>query len=128
MMKKETGPVRPGVKLYISGGGSQGMFGDGKWCLLKAIEEEGSISKAAEKLGRGYRKAWGDLKRTEAAMGRKLVRKKRGGRAGGTTELTESGRQLVEGWERYRQAVLKGMDGAFETYLSGILERSEDER
>ena len=127
MMKKKTGPVRPGAKLYISDGCKEGMFGDGKWRLLKAVEEEGSIRKAAEKLGRGYRKAWGDLKRTEAAMGRQLVRKTRGGPAGGTTELTESGRELVEGWERYRKAVFKEMDDAFEACLSGLLERREDE-
>ena len=103
------------------------MFGDGKWRLLRSVDEEGSIRKAAEKLGRGYRKAWGDIKRTENALGRKIVRKTRGGSTGGSTELTEFGRELLEGWQRYREAVMKGMDGAFEQYLSGLLERSEDE-
>jgi len=127
-MKKKADPVRPGIKLYLSDGESEGMFGDGKWRLLMTIEEEGSIRKAAEKLGRGYRKAWGDIKRAEQSLGRKLVRKTRGGPAGGTTELTEYGRELLSGWKSYREAVLKDMDGAFERYLSGLLERSEDER
>ena len=127
-MKKECGPIKPGVRLYLSDDRNDGMFGDGKWRLLRSIDEEGSISKAAEKLGRGYRKAWGDIKRTEQALGRKLVRKTRGGPAGGTTELTEYGRELLSGWQKYREAVLKGMDGAFEMHLSGLLERSEDER
>ena len=103
------------------------MFGDGKWRLLRSVDEEGSIRRAAEKLGRGYRKAWGDIKRTENALGRKIVRKTRGGSAGGSTELTEFGRELLSGWQKYREAVMKGMDGAFEQYLSGLLERSEDE-
>lgn len=127
-MKSGSGHVKPGVKLYLSDGESDGMFGDGKWRLLKTIEEEGSIRKAAEKLGRGYRKAWGDINRTEQAIGRKLVKKTRGGPAGGTTELTEFGRELLGGWQKYRAAVLKGMDGAFEEYLAGLLERSGDER
>ncbi|MCK4548622.1 MAG: LysR family transcriptional regulator [Candidatus Krumholzibacteria bacterium] len=127
-MKIESGHVKPGIKLYLSDGESEGMFGDGKWRLLKSIEEEGSIRKAAEKLGRGYRKAWGDIKRTEQSIGRKLVRKTRGGPAGGTTELTDFGRELLAGWERYREAVLKDIDGAFELYLAGLLERNEDER
>jgi len=127
-MNTGSGHVRPGIKLYLSDGESEGMFGDGKWRLLKSIEEEGSIRKAAEKLGRGYRKAWGDIKRTEQSIGRKLVRKTRGGPSGGTTELTEYGRELLAGWQRYREAVLKGMDGAFELYLAGLLERNEDER
>ncbi len=127
-MKKESGPVRPGIRLYLSDDGSEGMFGDGKWRLLRSIEEEGSIRRAAEKLGRGYRKAWGDIKRTENALGRELVRKTRGGPTGGATELTEFGRELLEGWQRYREAVMEGMEGAFELHLSGLLERSEDER
>jgi len=126
--RREPGQVRPGIRLYISDGQSEGMFGDGKWRLFMSIDEEGSIRKAAEKLGRGYRKAWGDIKRTENVLGRKLVRKTRGGPAGGTTELTEFGRELLAGWQRYREAVLKGMDDAFDTYLAGLLERSEDER
>ena len=126
--KRKPGPVRPGIKLYLSDGESEGMFGDGKWRLLMSIDEEGSIRKAAEKLGRGYRKAWGDIKRTENVLGRKLVRKTRGGPTGGTTELTDFGRELLAGWQRYRRAVLKDMDDAFDTYLAGLLERSEDER
>lgn len=127
-MNKESSLVRPGIRLYLSDGWSEGMFGDGKWRLLKSVEEEGSIRKAAEKLGRGYRKAWGDIKRTENALGRKLVRKTRGGPTGGATELTEFGRELLAGWQRYREAVMEGMEGAFELHLSGLLERSEDER
>ena len=127
-MKKEYSPVKPGIRLYLSDDRSEGMFGDGKWRLLRSIDEEGSIRKAAEKLSRGYRKAWGDIKRTETALGRKLVRKTRGGPAGGMTELTEYGRELLDGWQRYREAVLRDMDSAFEMHLSGLLERSEDER
>lgn len=127
-MKNETGHVKPGLKLYLSDGESEGMFGDGKWRLLKTIEEEGSIRKAAERLGRGYRKAWGDIKRTEQSIGRKLVRKTRGGPGGGTTELTDYGRELLTAWQRYREAVLDGMDGAFEQYLASLLERNGDER
>ncbi len=127
-MKKETGDVKPGLKLYLSDGRSEGMFGDGKWRLLMSIDEEGSIRKAAEKLGRGYRKAWGDIKRTENVLGRRLVRKTRGGPAGGTTELTDFGRELLAGWQMYREAVLKGMDDAFDRHLAGLLERSGDER
>ena len=127
-MNSKQGQVKPGIRLYLSDGESEGMFGDGKWRLLKSIEEEGSIRKAAEKLGRGYRKAWGDIKRTEQVIGRKLVRKTRGGPSGGTTELTDFGRELLAGWQKYREAVLKGMDGAFDTYLASLLERGGDER
>jgi molybdate transport system regulatory protein len=125
---KEPGMVRPGIRLYLSDGQSDGMFGDGRWLLLMSIDEEGSIRKAAEKLGRGYRKAWGDIKRTENILGRRLVRKTRGGPDGGRTELTEFGKELLAAWQRYRDAVLKDLDDAFDKHLAGLLERSGDER
>ena len=114
--------------MYLSDGESGGVFGDGKWRLLRSIEEEGSIRKAARRLGRGYRKAWGDIKRTEEVMGRRIVTKSRGGADGGRTRLTDFGRELLEGWRRYREAVLDGVDDAFEKHLESLLERSGDER
>ena len=42
--------------------------------------------------------------------------------------VLEFGRELLDGWQKYRAAVHKGMDGAFEEYISGLLERSGDER
>jgi molybdate transport system regulatory protein len=119
--------MKPRAKLFIFDREREGMFGDGKYELLKTIAEEGSIRKAAGKLGRGYRKAWGDIERTEKALGKRLVRKRRGGSAGGATELTEFGRFLVERWEMYRQKVSSCMEEAFEEYLGKIIERCDDE-
>jgi molybdate transport system regulatory protein len=127
-MKKRQDEIAPGVKLFLTGGGSEGVFGDGKWRLLESVNEEGSIRKAAEKLGRGYRKAWGDIKRTESALGRRIVRKTRGGPSGGTTELTEFGRELLERWRSYRDTVNSGMKDAYADHLEVFLERREDER
>jgi molybdate transport system regulatory protein len=119
--------MKPRAKLYIYDQDREGMFGDGKAELLKAIEKEGSIRKAAKKLGRGYRKAWGDIERTEKALGKRLVKKRRGGSEGGATELTDFGRILVERWEMYRSEVSSCLEKAFDEYLGDLIERCEDE-
>jgi molybdenum-dependent DNA-binding transcriptional regulator ModE len=49
--------IVPKKKLFLSSRNIEGIFGDGKYRLFKAIESEGSIQKAARKLNRGYRKA-----------------------------------------------------------------------
>lgn len=118
--------MEPHAKLYLQSVEDKGLFGDGKWRLLVAIREHGSIREAARVLGRGYRKAWGDIRSAEEAFGRAIVTKRRGGAAGGATELTEFGRRLLEAWERYRSDVRSCMDEAFERHLRRIVTGIDD--
>jgi molybdate transport system regulatory protein len=120
--------MEPHAKLYSLSDEDEGLFGDGKWRLLVAVKEHGSIQEAARALGRGYRKAWGDIKNVEEAFGRAIVRKKRGGSTGGATELTEFGIRLLAAWNDYRNEVHWCMNGAFEKQIKPILGGMDDER
>jgi molybdate transport system regulatory protein len=113
--------MEPRVKLFLFDFGTEGLFGDGKWELLTEIERQGSIQRAAEILGRGYRKAWGDIKRAEKGLGCRLVKKTRGGPSGGSTELTEFGRELMDAWGKYRAEVTYCMYDAYNRYIKGIV-------
>lgn len=118
--------LRPRTKLFLSTDKVEGAFGRGKWRLLKAVEEKGSIQQAAVSLGRSYRKAWGDIKRAEEGLGRKLVLRYRGGAHGGRTELTEFGERLLAAWEKYECSVDKAVDNAFATHLKRLLRNRDD--
>ncbi len=117
--------MEPGVRLFLHDEENGGVFGDGKWRLLREIQRRGSISKAAEILGRGYRKAWEDINKTERILGRKLVKRTRGGARGGSTELTEYGNRLLEEWARYRRQVRSCMRRAYSRHLREIMKRSQ---
>lgn len=56
------------------------MLGLGRLLLLEAIRDEGSLKKAAERLGMSYRAAWGKLKSTEEALAQPLLEKASGSR------------------------------------------------
>lgn len=112
--------------MYLFSDDEEGLFGDGRYRLLAAVREHGSIQQAARALGRGYRKAWGDIKRAEEGFGRKIVRKKRGGPAGGSTELTEFGCMLLEAWESYRAEVQLCMKYSFNRYLKDVVGGTND--
>ena len=62
--------MKPSARLFIVEDENGGFFGDGRCELLKAVMEHGSLSAAAEALGRGYRKAWADIRKAEEATGR----------------------------------------------------------
>jgi len=96
--------IAPGVKVWLSTGG-EGAFGRGRWQLLDAIQKRGSLQLAAEELGISYRKAWGDLRKTEHILGVSLLERHRGGRGGGECSLTEEGRRWWKEYARFEREV-----------------------
>lgn len=113
--------MRPRVKLFLSSEKIEGIFGGGKWQLLDAIRRKGSIYKAAESLGRSYRKAWGDIKRAEEGLGQPLVTKVRGGKNGGGTLLTDFALSLLDVWDAYHTEVERAAKQFFERLVAPVL-------
>jgi len=105
------------LKIWLSTKDVEGVFGDGKWRLLKAIDAEGSLKAASESLRISYRKAWGDLKKAQDALSIALVEKHRGGSMGGRTTLTEQGKKLVKAYTRFRGDIEKAVEKAYKKYI-----------
>ncbi len=108
-------------KLWLSTKDVEGAFGDGKWRLLKAIDTEGSLKAASESLQISYRKAWGDLKKAQDALGIALVEKQRGGSIGGQTTLTDQGKKWVKAYTRFRGDIEKSVEKAYEKYIEELV-------
>jgi molybdate transport system regulatory protein len=109
-------------KLWLSTKNTEGVFGDGKWRLLKAIETKGSLSDACKYLHISYRKAWGDLKKAEESLGISLVDKHRGGLEGGKTTLSKQGKKWVKSYERYRRDIERAVEKAYIKHIRGLTE------
>ena len=116
--------LTPKVKLYLSSRDTEGVFGGGKWCLLDAVRTEGSIQAAAAKLGRSYRKAWGDIRMAEAGLGRRLVVTTRGGPGGGHAVLTDFAQRLLAAWDGFRSSVVRRLQEAYEEQVLPVLKGS----
>jgi len=112
--------LKPRFKLWLSSDVAEGAFGDGKWRLLKAIGKEGSLSAAAKMLGISYRKAWGDIKKAEENLGVALVEKQHGGKAGGSTLLTDAGKKWIEAYTQFQQEVAESAKNAFARHMEGL--------
>lgn len=110
------------IKNFLINKDHNGIFGGGKWHMLKAINEHGSIKAAADSLGRSYRKAWGDIKKAEEGLDRALIVKSRGGKNGGHAELTDFGQLLLKRWDIYQSDIKKESDKLYNKYLKDILE------
>ncbi len=113
--------LRARFKLWLSTRDIEGVFGDGKWRLLKAIENTGSLTSASKSLRISYRKAWGDLKKAQDALNIALVEKQRGGILGGQTTLTEQGKKWVKAYTRFRDDTEKAVEKAYEKHIKVLL-------
>jgi len=85
--------------------------------LLRAIDEEGSLNRAASALGRSYSRAQQRIVELESGFG-ELVERRRGGVAGGGSRLTPRARQLERRYERLRLE-FSGVAETAETVLTG---------
>jgi len=117
MMKK----LRTRFKLWLNTKEAEGVFGDGKWQLLRAIESERSLRAASQKLSISYRKAWGDLKKAEHGLKMTLVKKQRGGRLGGRTCLTENGKKWVKAYSKFHREIKKAAEKAYEKHIRKLV-------
>ena len=71
------------------------LLGEGRVQLLKAIDETGSLSKAAKTLNLSYKKAWHLLDSVNKSSKKPVTTNSIGGKSGGGTQLTNYGKTLI---------------------------------
>lgn len=106
-------------KVWIEKNGEL-IFGEGKARLLSYIEKTHSIKKAAQVMGISFRHAWGYIDAIERRLGKKMLVRRRGGRYGGGSELTEDAKKMVKKFERLNKDVKKYTDGKFRQFFGRI--------
>ena len=80
--------------------GSAFAIGPGKADLLQAIEQTGSISAAARRMGMSYRRAWLLIDTMNQCFREPVVDTATGGKGGGGARITSSGLTVLR---RYRE-------------------------
>src|SRR5208282_3833286 len=93
--------MKPEVRFHIRDRDqhTELAIGPGKVALLEAIEQTGSITSSAKKLGMSYRRAWLLVEETNRCFVRPAVQTVAGGQRGGGSSLTPVGVEFVR---RYR--------------------------
>lgn len=72
------------------------LLGEGRVALLEAIEETGSLSKAAKSLKMSYKKAWSLIDALNNRAEKPVITTSIGGKGGGGAQLTPYGKALVK--------------------------------
>lgn len=95
-------------------------LGPGKIALLEAIALQGSLTRAAAKLGMSYRYAWLLVEDLKRAFVEPVTRATVGGRRGGGVELTPFGAEVVK---RYKLATRR-IDAIGRSTFGPLLEKA----
>ena len=97
--------------------------------LLFLIEDLNNVRKACDTMALSPGKAWDMINELEDKLGYTVVKRRRGGRNGGKTFLTEDGRQFLITCQRFEEQVISFSEQKFEKMFleSHMLEKKEEE-
>ena len=101
-------------KIWCERGGEL-VLSEWRVNLLAAVDETGSLSRAAERLHVPYRTAWHKLKAIEVRLGVRLLESQSGGPGGGGSSLTPEAHELIRRFRRVGQGVSELVSQRFET-------------
>ncbi len=121
LKKADYSNIKLNYKIWLEDAKGNGILGDGKWILLKAIAKEGSLTAATEVLNLSYRKTWNNLKKIEALLGFPILEKNRGGKDGGSSSLTPEGKKLVVTFDKFHAEFDQKINKAFVKFLENLM-------
>jgi molybdate transport system regulatory protein len=110
--------LRPRTRLWIQDEKEKIIFGTGRVRILKAIDETGSMNKAARKLGMSYRTVWGKVHDTEDRLGFKLIETTVGSTRGGS-RLTPEARLILDKFDKWHDKTIDYADKLFAKLFEG---------
>jgi molybdate transport repressor ModE-like protein len=105
MEKKPVNKFHVRTKTWIENDQQNLLFGKGKTEILELIEQEGSIAKAAEKMGMNYKKAWTHIKILRENIVDEMVVAQKGGGSSGGTILTPKAGELIKNYRQLQKEI-----------------------
>lgn len=73
--------------------------------LIEAVDEQGSITAAAKRLGLSYKGAWDIVQALNNLFAAPLIEAAPGGKAGGTAQVTPRGREVARAFRRVQSEI-----------------------
>lgn len=97
------------------------FFGPGVMQLLQRVDDTGSLQTAAAQINMSYSKAWKIIKEAEKGLGFPLMTRRVGGVGGGSSELTEQGKDFMQRYSCFEREVYKTADDLFNKHFGDVL-------
>ena len=104
------------TKVWIQNPDGKVVFGLGRYRILKAVQDTGSLQAAAKELKMSYRAVWMRIRASERRIGRELVV-----RDGKGSRLTPFAKNLMKQYKRLLSILEKESDEVYQHLMSDKL-------
>lgn len=104
------------------------FFGPGVEELLLLVDRTGSLQTAAATMEMSYSKAWKIVRAAEQELGFAILERHVGGMGGGSSALTEGGRNFVARYSGFRQALSAAAENLFRRHFEDERDGETDEK
>ena len=112
--------VRPVVNVSLT---REKPFFDSKIAmLLMLIDETKSVRAAGQRMQLSYSSCWNIIRTLESQLDHPLIERSQGGAGGSTSVLTDRGRELLERYIAYEQALKDRAGELYTQYFGGLFE------
>lgn len=108
------------IRLYIEDDNKDTFMGIGVLWLLKGIQKEGSIRKAAQEMNMSYTKACQILNKLEKSLNQVILERHKGGNRRVGTFLTEYGENFLKSYEKFNSDVEHFCQIEYDHFLSRL--------
>ena len=110
--------MRPEIRVCLA---KEKAFFDNKTAmLLMLIDETKSVRAASRRMNLSYSSCWNTIKTLEEQLCYPLVERTQGGAVGGTSILTDRGKELLNKYTEYDKKLRKAAEDLFEEYFGGM--------
>ena len=104
------------LKVFLTK--EEDFFGPGVARFLLMVEEKGSMLAACQEMNMSYSKGWKMVKSVEDEMGFPFLIRQAGGSSGGSSRLTDEGREFIRRYQALQRDAYKTAEAFFSLYFS----------
>ena len=115
-------------KIWLEDEEGNVVFGLGRFRILTAVKEHGSLHAASKVLKMGYKAIWSRVKATEERLGSPLLISRKGGSKGGGSSLTPLAESLLKEFKQVHGQIEKMTDRHLEDTLGKHLRINPPEK
>ncbi len=115
MEKQKNTPMTCSIRLKLKK--TKSFFGLGVLEILQLVEKTNSLQTAAATMEMSYSKAWKIVRTAEQELGFKLMERHVGGVGGGSSQLTERGKDFITRFEQFSRESCEATELIFQKYF-----------